>query len=79
MDQVRLLLKDGTQLEKRSTAAVGPVVTSAIPLPTIAAISIPATTSKNNKDRDKEKEADAMRSPCWVGLDNGERMPASFG
>lgn len=20
-----------------------------------------------------------MRSPCWVGLDSGERMPASFG
>lgn len=66
--------KDGTQLEKRSTAAVGAVATSAamsIPIPSMAAIS-----SNNSKDKEghekkqKEKEAPA-RNPCWVGLDNG--------
>eukprot|EP00752_Nemacystus_decipiens_P012079 g10709.t1 len=74
--KVRLLQKDGTQLEKRSTAAVGPVVTSAIPLPNIATISIPTPSNKNikDKDRDKDKEADATRSPCWAGLKNDLSM-----
>ncbi|CAN0521181.1 unnamed protein product, partial [Ectocarpus sp. 12 AP-2014] len=58
--KVRLIKKDGTQLEKRSTAAVGAVATSAamsIPIPSMVNIS-----SNNSKDREherkqKEKEA----------------------
>ncbi len=100
-------MADGNQLEKRSTAAVGPVVSSTpLPLPSASASAlpplpggftqipipipipiIPISKSKNksrekeigkekewSSDSTKDREADAMgRSPCWMGLDNGER------
>lgn len=73
-NQIRLLEKDGTQLEKRSTTAVGPVAaSSAISMIPIASISTKSIPASGKNVRDKDKEADATgRNPCWVGLDNGE-------
>ncbi|CAM9715211.1 unnamed protein product, partial [Ectocarpus sp. 8 AP-2014] len=60
--KVRLIKKDGTQLEKRSTAAVGAVATSAamsIPIPSMTAISSNNSKDKEHEKKQKEKEAPA--------------------
>ncbi|CAM9498347.1 unnamed protein product [Scytosiphon promiscuus] len=60
--KVRLMQKDGTQLQKHSTAAVG-VVASA------------ASASVSGKERDKEQDKEVRRrDPCWVGLDDDLSM-----
>lgn len=78
--QVRLLQKDGNQLEKRSTAAVGPVVSStplplssALPLP-LPGVPAPMSTSKNKsreKGNDREKE--------WSGDSTKDREADAMG
>ncbi|CAN0490174.1 unnamed protein product, partial [Ectocarpus sp. 12 AP-2014] len=74
--KVRLIKKDGTQLEKRSTAVVGAVATSAamsIPIPSVVTISSSNSKDREHERKQKEKEAPA-RNPCWVGLDNDLSM-----
>ncbi|CAM9955513.1 unnamed protein product, partial [Hapterophycus canaliculatus] len=67
--KVRLLQKDGTQLQKRSTAAVGVVGYSFSSINT----TVGSVARGGDKDREHEKDEE-RRGPCWVGLDNDLSM-----